>query len=587
MLQTTVSGQPAYYLFSDVIRLGKGGMNAVLRGNEVLTRRTVILRRHLPAESAVEEEMRTNREALVQGRLTVLRRHPAIPRFWASGSFEGERCEVFDFAPGISLMSYVVEKGLTYGALLDFAFHAARGLLSLHKQGLIHGDVKPENFCVEERVRAKGDLGLKVQLIDFDIVSTPDEQIRQYALGTTLEGTLPYMPPENFRQDVPEDPQLAERMVLSKDVFALGLTLYRIVSGRFPESFYTSPESLLMKKVEGVGIDFDFPSSLPLDFQELIGRMCATEWILRPRLPYVVQALRRLRSEADVEERATRISSPENVEGTEETTTEDAVPGQLHVGPYAVLNWNFSPRVAKDGQTLPLAALKDRFGRKLVGVPYAFETESEERSFYEERVEVLKNLNAVRLRHPELFPGSFRDLVREMRHEKYVVWIIRPLLEDAKDLRQFLCEERPGASSQEKLRILRKTAEALAVLDESGFHLPQLTPELIFFIPLASDVPGVTLTRAALTRPIARIFDVPAADPEKKFRQELMGTASVRRGSGGLKDPTVAGFFSIAEEIGLLQEFSGEERILFNQIRLAPTWRERLQILILLEMQSG
>src|SRR6185369_8392852 len=105
-----------------------------------------------------------------------------------------------------------------YGVLLDFAREASRGLQYLHRNGLIHGDVKPENFCVEERRRPDGARRIHVTLIDFDIVSSPEEQIAQYALGNALEGTLPYMPPENFGQWVPPDEDEARAMVFSKDI---------------------------------------------------------------------------------------------------------------------------------------------------------------------------------------------------------------------------------------------------------------------------------------------------------------------------------------------------------------------------------
>src|SRR5439155_9090057 len=130
---------------------------------------------------------------------------------------------------------YVAKNGVAYGFLLEFAREAARGLAYLHGNGLIHGDVKPENFCVASRRRLDGRRVVRVTLIDFDIVSSPEEQVAQYALGNALEGTLPYMPPENFGQWVPEDEDEACAMVFSKDVFALGLTLARVISGRFPK----------------------------------------------------------------------------------------------------------------------------------------------------------------------------------------------------------------------------------------------------------------------------------------------------------------------------------------------------------------
>src|SRR5262249_56812692 len=131
----------------------------------------------------------------------------------------------------------------------------------------------------------------------------------------------------------------------------------------------------------------------------------------------------------------------------------------------------------------PIAALEDPFGRKLVGVPFAFETSGEESEFYEDRAKLLVELNAVRLKHSDLLPGSFRDLVRETREGRRIVWIIRPLLEGAIDLTRYLESERPHASVVERLAILRRVAQALAVLEEAGYVLPRISSELVFFVP--------------------------------------------------------------------------------------------------------
>ena len=210
LLSAVDDGRPALLPLERLEPLGKGGMNTVSRSADLLTGRPLVVRRLIPAESAVEEEMRRRRNELVRERLSVLRRHPVLQRFWGCGLVEGEACEIFDFAPGTTLAQHVRAKGLTYGALLDVGWHAARGLLHLSRHGLVHGDVKPENFCVEER-GSGGSARLRVSLIDFDIVSTVDEQLFQYRLSNTLDGTLPYMPPENFVQAVPEDPDECRR----------------------------------------------------------------------------------------------------------------------------------------------------------------------------------------------------------------------------------------------------------------------------------------------------------------------------------------------------------------------------------------
>jgi serine/threonine protein kinase len=551
-------------------------MNTVSRSVDLLSGRALVVRRLIPAESAVEEEMRRRRNELVRERLSVLHRHPVLQRFWGSGKVDGEACELFDFAPGTTLARHVKEQGLTYGALLDLAWHGARGLLHLSRHGLVHGDVKPENFCVDER-RVGGDAWLRVSLIDFDIVSTVDEQLFQYRLSNTLDGTLPYMPPENFVQATPEDPEECRRMVLTKDVYALGITLVRIVNGRFPEGFYTSMTSLVQKKERLEEMPVTLPATLPEVLRGLILSMCRTSWRERPPLPVVVRSLETLRRVATPSERARRVAAP-RVEAAVEAPPR--APEEF-VGPYRLVDAAFAVRTPGDGQARPLAELHDPFGRRLVGVPFEFRSAAEEAAFYEQRRILLGDLNAVRLRHPELFPGSFRDLVRQgIGEDLFLVWIVRPLLEGAIDLDLYLAKERPDATLLERVAILRRVAEALAALEEAGYTLATLSPQLVFFVPPPTEESvEPTPTQAGLTLPVAALFDITAPAMGRRFRQELMGSASAVRVTPEATGRVVAGFFDVAARMKVLATLHAAEKDAFLQVSDAQSWAERVDLL--------
>ena len=576
LLSTEEAGRPALLPLERLEPLGKGGMNTVSRSVDLLAGRPLVVRRLIPAESAVEEEMRRKRNELVRVRLSVLHRHPVLQRFWGSGVVDGEACELFDFAPGTTLARHVKEKGLSYGALLDLAWHGARGLLHLSRHGLVHGDVKPENFCVDERRTEEGGR-LRVSLIDYDIVSTVDEQLFQYRLSNTLDGTLPYMPPENFVQATPEDVEECRRMVLTKDVYALGMTLVSVVNGRFPEAFYTSMTSLVQKKERLEEVPVTLPASLPEALRSLVVSMCATDWRSRPPLPVVVRTLEAIRRSATEEERARLVAAP-RVEVLPEAPPEVV---EEMVGPYRLVNASFAARTPGDAQVRPLAELHDPFGRRLVGVPFEFRTAKEEEAFYEERRDLLRDLNAVRLRHPELFPGSFRDLVRQgVGDDLFLVWIVRPLLVDAIDLDGYLARERPDATLREKVSILRRVAEALAALEEAGYTLATLTPQLVFFVPPPPEGSAEpTPTQSGLTRPVAALFDIPATSSGQRFRQELMGTASAVKVTPDSTGRVVSGFFDVSARMRVLATLQGAEKDALLQISDAQSWAERVDLL--------
>ena len=88
-------------------------------------------------------------------------------------------------------------------------------LVALHKAGLAHRDVKPENYLISKGQVKLGDFGLLTQEIK------PLENI----------GTLDYIPPEYF---------LGEVNTIAFDQFALGATLFNLVCGKKPKHFYAA-----------------------------------------------------------------------------------------------------------------------------------------------------------------------------------------------------------------------------------------------------------------------------------------------------------------------------------------------------------
>ena len=94
---------------------------------------------------------------------------------------------------------------------LDVAIKLTKALASLHRAGIVHRDVKPDNVILE----ASGGL----RLIDLGVA-----RLRQFEEPESVEapGTRSYMAPELFAGEQAEE---------SSDIFALGVTLYRMFSG--------------------------------------------------------------------------------------------------------------------------------------------------------------------------------------------------------------------------------------------------------------------------------------------------------------------------------------------------------------------
>ena len=113
-----------------------------------------------------------------------------------------------------------LEEGLQFGAGL------AKGMAALHRAGIVHRDIKPDNVMLSPDPDGR----LRARLIDFGVVRLPGVEGNGDASGgpspdQAAPGTPSYMAPE-LLAGAPGDE--------SSDVFALGVTLYRMFTGAYP-----------------------------------------------------------------------------------------------------------------------------------------------------------------------------------------------------------------------------------------------------------------------------------------------------------------------------------------------------------------
>ncbi|XXT21723.1 protein kinase [Sorangium sp. So ce429] len=121
---------------------------------------------------------------------------------------------VFEFIDGFDVGEMIEGHALTREDALELGRHVASGLVHLHEHGVFHCDIKPRNLLWTGR-------GTKI--IDFNVsVAAKDEERRG-------GGSRRYLPPDLDLEAVPSASDLADR-----DLYALGLTLYEVVTGRYP-----------------------------------------------------------------------------------------------------------------------------------------------------------------------------------------------------------------------------------------------------------------------------------------------------------------------------------------------------------------
>lgn len=154
-------------------------------------------------------------------------RGPHVPRYVAKGDFTRQPYIVMEHIPGPSLKARFDQAPLPLDEVVQMGACVATALHELHRQHLVHLDVKPSNFLLRSDGTAVA--------IDFGLsrhAQLPDLLEEEFKLPL---GTGPYMSPEQV-QHLRSDPR--------SDIFALGVMLYHFTTGERPFGAPTSVSGL-------------------------------------------------------------------------------------------------------------------------------------------------------------------------------------------------------------------------------------------------------------------------------------------------------------------------------------------------------
>lgn len=199
-------------------RLGTGGMGAVyLAHHKSLDKQVAIkLLPTLPAQNS-DFLARFQREMRAAGKLD----HPAIVRTTDAGEQQGIHFLVMDAIDGMDLGRLLrIEDKLSIADACEVVRQAAIGLAHAHEKGIVHRDVKPSNLMLD----ANG----QVRILDFGLAQIGFWESGSAEITTVgqLMGTLDYMAPEQAERGGAVD--------YRADLYSLGATLFRLLTGRAP-----------------------------------------------------------------------------------------------------------------------------------------------------------------------------------------------------------------------------------------------------------------------------------------------------------------------------------------------------------------
>ncbi|MET0401757.1 MAG: serine/threonine-protein kinase [Cystobacter sp.] len=190
-------------------------------------------------------DRRAEREVeLMMGRAV----HPQVVRFHGCARWphprEGRLGFVMDWVPGQALDTWAETEGTTFRQLATVGASLARTLGELHARGVLHRDLKPEHI----RVRESDGQPL---LLDFG--AGWFEGAAPLTTGPLPPTTLSVLSPEavRFLWKSPHPPGAHHVFESTDDLYALGVCLYRAVTGHYPFSEWLSNELLQLAIVHG------------------------------------------------------------------------------------------------------------------------------------------------------------------------------------------------------------------------------------------------------------------------------------------------------------------------------------------------
>jgi len=192
--------------------LGAGGMGQVYQVRHTISNRAEAMKILAPGRAVSDELVaRFLREIQLLASL----HHPNITEFHTAFRHNGELIMIMEFVEGHTLSAKLSSVPMTLATGLNYIQQVLSGLAYAHERSIVHRDVKPSNIMISRDGHVKLlDFGLALPILD-----------PQFTRSGMILGSLPYMSPEQV---------LGKQLDARSDVYAVGVTLYQLLTGRLP-----------------------------------------------------------------------------------------------------------------------------------------------------------------------------------------------------------------------------------------------------------------------------------------------------------------------------------------------------------------
>ncbi|HBJ83061.1 MAG TPA: hypothetical protein DDZ88_04140 [Verrucomicrobiales bacterium] len=206
--------------------IGRGGMGAVYKARQIAMDRPVAIKilSNLLDETDASFAERFKKEARAMGRLM----HPCIVAAFEFGTAaNGLLYIVIEFIEGTDVSRMLAQqKRLPTAHAMAITAHVLDALAYAHERGIVHRDIKPANIMVGY------DGAVKVADFGLAKMTSAESQSGLTQSGTAM-GTLHYMAPEALMLGTSVDHRA--------DIYAVGVMLYQMLTGKVPHGLFELP----------------------------------------------------------------------------------------------------------------------------------------------------------------------------------------------------------------------------------------------------------------------------------------------------------------------------------------------------------
>jgi formylglycine-generating enzyme required for sulfatase activity/serine/threonine protein kinase len=243
-------------------KLGEGGMGVVLRARHRRMKRTVAIK--VLSSAAMKQAGavdRFHREVEAVAKLS----HPNIVTAYDADEHRGMHYLAMEYVEGHDLASVVKEHGpLPVQQAVECILQAARGLQYAHSKGIVHRDIKPGNLLLDKEGTVKIlDMGL-ARIAGAEAALGGAEPLT--TTGQVM-GTCDYMAPEQSLDTHQADARA--------DIYSLGCTFYRLLTGNPPYQAETFAKLFLMHLESPIPSLCDARPDVPKTLDAVCQRMLA------------------------------------------------------------------------------------------------------------------------------------------------------------------------------------------------------------------------------------------------------------------------------------------------------------------------